>query len=150
MFPYHTIPSTQQLLHMSCRPMNVSKGWGRVLTSCVCGVSRLWPLGFQQLKWGTLWSWTHQRGAARIKDPPVSHRICSSHHSTDPRPAYMGDSWGCVRLPGFYTLLGTHAHAYMDVHAHAVIMFLSFSHHAMVNSEHNDLQWRKSITSLCC
>lgn len=104
---YRPIPSTQQLSHMTSRPMNVSKGWERVLTSCVCGVSGLWPLGFQQEKWGTLWSWTHQCGAARIQDPPVEHRICPSHHSTDPRPAHMGDRWGCVCLPGFYTLLGT-------------------------------------------
>ncbi len=150
MFPYHTIPSTQQLLHMSCRPMNVSKGWGRVLTSCVCGVSRLWPLGFQQLKMRhSVELDPSARGCTDKRSPCVTQDLLLTS-LPDPRPAYMGDSWGCVRLPGFYTLLGTHAHAYMDVHAHAVIMFLSFSHHAMVNSEHNDLQWRKSITSLCC
>lgn len=85
----------------------------RVLTSCVCGVSGLWPLGFQQEKWGTLWSWTHQWRAARIKDPPVEHRICPSHHSTDPRPAHMRDRWGYVCLPGFHTPLGTRTWTWM-------------------------------------
>lgn len=103
-----------------------------VLTSCVCGVSRLWPLGFQQVKWGTLWSWTHQRGAAGSKIP-LWH-TGSAPHIIPLTPGQLTWETGeAVYACQAFTSFWAHAHAYMDMHAHAVIMFLPFSHHAMVN-----------------